>query len=241
MGRPMAIVGGGSTVKKPAAPANAGFDVANQIAQAASQAAQQSAASAQQSTGGGGGGGVATPAPVAAAPAAPAPVKDVDWFNQDSVYRGAAGRSLSDLTGQLAQILAQRDQNYNTLDLNRADVGRQRTDDLTDTGSDFASRGLLGSGLYADYADDVSQDYARQESALDQTGAQIAQQFGQKGSKVNLSGVNGNNGMNDLSSLYGLLGSMGLQAGNQYNQAIGKAKADSAARSTAPLLQTTTW
>lgn len=203
------------------------------------------AAAPQAATGGGGGSSApaaaAAPAPVAAAPAAPAPIKDIDWFNQDSVYRGAAGRSLADLTGQLAQILAQRDSSYQQLDANRADLGEQRQDDLTSAGQDFTARGLGGSGLYADYADQVASDYAKQGAALDQTQNQLGQQYGQRNSLINLKGLNNNNGMADLSGIYGLLGSLGLQAGSQYNQAIGKAKADSAARSTAPLVQTTTW
>jgi hypothetical protein len=205
--------------------------------------APQAAPQQQQSSGGGGISGFAAAAapPVATPPAAPAPVKDIDWFNQDSVYRGAAGRSLADLTGQLAQILAQRDSNYQQLDHNRADLQTQRTDDLNDAGSDFASRGLAGSGLYADYADDIAADYSNQGAALDQTQQQLSQQYGNRGAMVNLKGLNNNNGMADLSGIYGLLGSLGLQAGGQYNQAIGKAKADSAARSTQPLLQTTSW
>lgn len=181
------------------------------------------------------GGGAASPPPAAPAPI---PMKDVDWFASDGIYRGQSGRALTDLTAQLAQILADRDQGYRQLDNNRGQIDRGRQQDLTGLGDDFASRGLLGSGLFAQDADEVSADYARQGTALDQSANTLAQQYGKRDSMVNMGGINEGA---DLASIYGLLGAMGMGAGNNYNSALGKARAESASRATSPLVQTTNW
>lgn len=193
------------------------------------------------SGGGGGGGGGGGAAPAAIAAPAPVPVRDVDWFNQDAVYRGSAGRALQDLTASLAQIMASRDNNYAQLAQNRTQLGQAKQQDMSDLAADFAGRGLLSSGLYAQGSDQLGQDYANQGAALDQTQNQLAQQYGNQGANVDLSHVDSGNGLNNLSSLYSLLGSLGLQAGSTYNNAIGQAKAASVGRATAPLVQTTNW
>lgn len=189
----------------------------------------------------GGGAAVAAPQPVAApapvAPPPPPPMRDVDWFNQDSAYKGAAGRSLTDLTSQLAEILANRDSNFQQLDLTRGDISKGRQEDLTSTGDDFAARGMLQSGLFAQGADRVAADYARQGEEANTLESQLVQQYGNRGNKVDLGGLNANN----LNGAYGALGSLGVGAGNNYNSAISKAKAESAARSSQPLIQTTSW
>lgn len=189
---------------------------------------------------GGGGGGfaaAAAPPPVAA----PAPMRDVDWFNSDSIYRGQAGKALTDLTSQLAQILADRDSGYMQLDNARGDLGRNRQEDLTALGDDFSGRGLLSSGLYAQRDDQMAADYARQGSALDESANQLAQQYGKRDSMVDLNGLRSGNAPADLSSIYGLLGAMGVGAGNNYNSALGKARGESAARATGPLVNTLGW
>jgi hypothetical protein len=200
---------------------------------------------AQTSSGSGGGSSASarTASVAAPAPVAPAPLTDVDWFNQDSVYRGEAGRSLADLTGQLAQIMADRDQNYQQLDGARENLTRGRQADLTGAGQDFAGRGLLGSGLFAGYTDKLGADYARQGEGLDQSQNQLIQQYGNRGAQVDLSGISdmAQNGNGNLNSIYGLLGALGLSAGNAYQGAIGQSKASSAGRAAAPLVQTTGW
>lgn len=188
--------------------------------------------------GGGGGGGIAPMA--VAAPPAPTPMRDVDWFESDSIYRGQAGRNLTDLTSQLAQILADRDAGYQQLDMSRGELTRGRQEDLTDLGNDFAGRGLSASGLFAQTDDRVQADYARQGAALDQSGNRLAQQFGSRDSIVNLDPLRQGNTAS-LSSIYGLLGAMGMNAGQGYNSAMSRARAESAQRATAPLIQTTNW
>ena len=194
--------------------------------------------------GGGGGGmgsmGISAPPPIAAPPPPPAPMTDVDWFNADAIYRGEAGRDLADLTSQLAQIMADRDSGYQQLAGTRDDLSRGRHMDLTGAANDAASRGILTSGLFAQQADRVASDFARQGSQLDQVQSQLQQQYGNQGTQVDLSQLasGANNGMGNLNAIYGLLGALGLNAGNQYQSAIGQAKAQSAGRASAPLIRT---
>jgi len=212
---------------------------------AAAPAPKPAPAPAPQPSYYGGGGSVAAapspaPAPVAAPPP-PAPMKDIDWFNSDSVYRGQAGKALTDLTSQLAQILADRDSGYQQLDTARDDLGRNRREDLTGLGDDFAGRGLLSSGLYAQADDEVAADYARQGSALDQSADELAKQYGKRDSVVDLSGMQKGKAPANLDSIYGLLGAMGINAGGTYNSALQKARGESAGRATSPLINTLGW
>lgn len=193
--------------------------------------------------GGGGydGGGYSATAAAAPAPAAPIPMKDVDWFAQDGIYRADSGRNLADLTARLAQVLADRDAGYRQLDQSRGELTRNRSEDLTDLGNDFAGRGLGASGLFAQTDDRVQADYTRQNSALDESGNQLGQQFGQRNNIVDLSGLKSGNVPANLASIYGLLGAMGTQAGANYNSAMSQARAQSAQRATSPLTQTINW
>lgn len=182
---------------------------------------------------------VSAPAPVVAPP----PMRDVDWFNADPLYKGEAGRNLADLTSQLAQIMADRDAGYQQVDRTRNDLTRGRTNDLQSSGNDFAGRGLLGSGLFAQYTDKVGADYARQGEDVNNAQQQLSQQYGQQGTPVDLSQLGGlaDNGMGNLNSIAGLLGALGVNAGNQYQSNIGQAKAASAGRAAQPLVQSVQW
>lgn len=197
------------------------------------------------------------PAPVSAPPAAaapvtpppaptpppPPPINDVDWFNADGVYKAQAGNSLADLTSQLAQIMADRDGQYGQLKNTRTGLGEARTEDLRGAAGDAGNRGMLGSGLFAQQADRVDTEYAKQNGQLDQVGQELLQQYGQSGQKVDLSqlAAGANNGMGNLNSIYGLLGALGVGAGNDYQSAVSGAKAASAGRATQPLVQTVKW
>lgn len=223
----------GSIVNSPARTSSASLNVAPNL----------SGTSGTTSPVGGGGGGfgsIAAPPAIAAPPPPPAPMTDVDWFNADAIYRGEAGRDLADLTSQLAQIMADRDSGYQQLGNTRDDLGRSRHMDLTGAANDAASRGILSSGLFAQQADRVASDFARQGSQLDQVQSQLQQQYGNQGTQVDLSQLasGANNGMGNLNSIYGLLGALGLDAGNRYQSSIGQAKAQSAGRAAAPLIRT---
>lgn len=184
--------------------------------------------------GGGGGGG-------AAISSAPTTVNDVDWFNQDPQFRADAGGDLADLTSQLAQLMAARDQGYQQFGTQGQDLTRSRTDDLTSLGNDFGARGTSGSGLYAQKADELAAQYARQQDALNQQQQNFSQQYGQQGGQVDLSGLTTDNASQRLPGLVGLLGSMGVNAGDAYQQALTQARTASAGRSAVPLIQTTQW
>lgn len=176
--------------------------------------------------------------------AAPTPMKDVDWFNADALYRADAGGALQDLKSKLAQILSSRDSNYQQLDMSRQELGRNRQEDLLNVGQDFVGRGLGSSGLYAQSADKVAADYSRRNESVDQAGQQLAQQYGQQGSKVDLSQLDNANpagDMSGLSALFGNLGSLGTQTGDSYQSMLAQLRAQSAARASAPLTKTVGW
>lgn len=188
------------------------------------------------STPGGGGGGSSA---VSAAPSGG--VNDIDWFNQDPQFRADAGGDLADLTSQLAQLMSTRDQGYQQFGNQGADLTRSRTDDLTSLGNDFGARGTSGSGLYAQKADQLAAQYARQQDALNQQQQNFSQQYGQQGGQVDLSGLTTDNASARLPGLVGLLGALGVGAGDQYQQALTQARNASASRSATPLIQTTQW
>lgn len=202
------------------------------------------ATSTPPSYGGGGGGGGGLPGG-AAAPSAggPSPIRDIDWFNQDSIYRQEAGGALADLTEQLARVMAERDEQFRGIDRSREDFGRAREQGLAGVGQDFAARGLLGSGLFAQGADRAASEYARAQSQFDRMEQDAIQNYGQRGAQVDLNTLSGlaNNGMGDINPILGLLGAMGIGAGNQYGQAIAQAMAQSAGRAAQPLTQTINW
>ena len=188
--------------------------------------------------GGGLGGGAGAPNGTG-----PTPLTDIDWFNQDGIYRQEAGGALADLTDQLARIMADRDEKFRSLDRTREDFGRAKEQGLRGVGQDFASRGLLGSGLFAQGADRAASEYARAGGQFDRMEQDTVQNYGQRGAQVDLSGLGGiaQNGMGDVNPILGLLGAMGLGAGNQYGQTIAQAMAQSAGRSAQPLTQTINW
>lgn len=194
--------------------------------------------------GGGGGGGISAPSDIGAGGSvgAPTALTGIDWLNADPIYKAEAGSALQDLKSQLAHILAQRDANYQNMDLSRNEFGRSRQNDLRSIGEDFTGRGLGQSGLYAQGADRVAADYARRGEALDFAQNQIAQQYGQRGSQADLSQLDNITPLSDASQLAGLnplfssLGSMGTEQGNLFQQLLAKLRAESAAKSTTPLV-----
>lgn len=127
--------------------------------------------------GGGSGGGVgsnsrgfisrvATPAPP------PPPPSLAQFLGKDSTYNS----QISQLKRALAQYLAQQGAaktQYNTGYATNTDTLKTTLRDaLASQQDDFASRGLLTSGLFADAMSKTNTDFAKQQSALDQARAQ---------------------------------------------------------------------
>lgn len=135
---------------------------------------------------GGGGGGVgsnsyghissfsAPPAP----PPPPAPPSLEAFSAKDSTYQN----QLSALKKALTDYMAQQGQSktqYLTGYTSDADtLGQNRTEGLDNLENDYASRGLLQSGLYADSLSDLNTDFDKRQAALDQARAAFLAQQG---------------------------------------------------------------
>ena len=134
--------------------------------------------------GGGGGGGVGSnrygnisnfaPTPP---PAPPRPPSLEAFSAKDSTYQSqlsALKKALADYMAQQGQSKTQYLTGYTS---DRDTLGKNRTQGLSDLENDYASRGLLQSGLYADSMSDLNTDFDKRQAALDQARAAfLAQQ-----------------------------------------------------------------
>lgn len=129
--------------------------------------------------GGMGGGGVGSNrsghissfAAPAAPPPPPAPPNLQQFSAKDSTYQNqlsALKKALADYMAQQGQAQTQYLTGY-TGDLDT--LKQNRTQGLGDLENDYASRGLLQSGLYADSLSDLNTDYDKRQSALEQAKA----------------------------------------------------------------------
>jgi hypothetical protein len=170
-------------------------------------------------------------------------MQDVDWFNQDAVFRNQASASSTDLQDALAQLLYARNQGYQQIDNTRRDWTQSRNRAQTDTGEEYASRGLLSSGIYKQALDSMLAEYEKQSGQIGGQEQELAQQYGQRDSLaggINPSQlVDGN--YTALADIYGLLGQRGVQAGNAYNTDINQARAESAQRAGQSVVNTLGW
>lgn len=132
--------------------------------------------SSSKGYGGGGGGGNGhsssasgrgTPTPAAVAPAPPPPVPSIqDYLAGDAAYKSqqdAINKALADYTAQYGTQL----ENYKIGHQGRlTDLNTARERGAEDLENDFAARGLLKSGLYADELGKFNTDFDRQASDL---------------------------------------------------------------------------
>lgn len=109
-----------------------------------------------------------------AAPAqsAPPPMSLDDFVAQDTAYQSqlaALSKTFTDYQSQQEQAKTGYLTNYGT---DRDALERNRVNAMSELENDFASRGLLQSGLYADSRADLTGDYDRRNTALEQAKAQ---------------------------------------------------------------------
>lgn len=119
-------------------------------------------------SGGGGGGSSYTPAPRVAARPAPAAPNINSYLGGDSVYQQSLSggkRSLADYLSELGRRRGEAGTQYNQT---RSGMERDRTQQLSDLENEFASRGLIQSGLYGEEQGKFQQQYADQLNALGQ-------------------------------------------------------------------------
>ena len=112
------------------------------------------------------------------APKPPAPPTLEAFSAKDSTYQSqlsALKKALADYMAQQGQSKTQYLTSYGT---DKKTLGENRTQGLQDLEGDFAGRGLLQSGLYADSLSDLNSDYDKRQAALDQARAAFLAQQG---------------------------------------------------------------
>ena len=106
-------------------------------------------------------------APIAPPKPPPAPPSLAQFLGSDSAYiqqQSALARALADYKAQQA---SQTTQYQNQYGLNLSDLTKQRTSAFGDLENDYASRGLLKSGVYGTAYSDLENDYKSRQTALD--------------------------------------------------------------------------
>lgn len=106
-------------------------------------------------------------APIAAPKPPPAPPSLDVFLGSDSAYirqQSALARALADFKAQQASQTTQYQNQYGQ---NLGDLTKQRTNAFGDLENDYASRGLLKSGVYGTAYSDLENDYKSRQTALD--------------------------------------------------------------------------
>lgn len=117
-------------------------------------------------------------APVAPPKPPPAPPSLAQWLKGDSAYltqQSALARALKDYQAQMG---SQRQQYQGQYDLNLKELGTQREGAFEDLENDYASRGLLQSGVYGTAYSDLENDYKRRQTDLDTARANFLANLG---------------------------------------------------------------
>lgn len=139
------------------------------VVSGASGAARRNSGGGGGSSGGGygggyGGGGMAA---VAAAPPPPPPMSVTDWLAKDTAYQSQESALKKALTDYVAQM-GKNKTNYETDYTARSDdLAINKTRSMDDQKNDFASRGLLFSGLYGQDVSKLTNDFARRTSDME--------------------------------------------------------------------------
>ena len=128
-------------------------------------------------SGGGGSYGSSSGGQISPSIQPPAAPSLADFLSSDSVYAqqiAALDKAKKDYMAQQGQAKTQYLTGY-TSDLNT--LGQNRQDALSNLENDFASRGLLQSGLYADNMANTNTDFDKKQSALEQAKAAFLAQL----------------------------------------------------------------
>ena len=129
-----------------------------------------SSSSSRRSSGGGGGGGSSRSVATPRTPSAPS---IGSYLGTDSVYQtGLSGnkRSLADYLSELGRRRGEATTQFNQT---KGSMERDRTRQLKDLENEFASRGLIQSGLYGEEQGRFQQQFTDQMNALSQQQAAL--------------------------------------------------------------------
>ncbi len=106
--------------------------------------------------------------PSVSAPSRPLPPNESKYLKGDVGYQQALREFALNYQNFLADKTRQTGSAKQQFDLSRTGLGEQRGRDLRDIESDFASRGLLHSGLYAGRLGEYEQDYTSNLASVQQ-------------------------------------------------------------------------
>lgn len=133
-----------------------------------------SRSSSRRSSGGSSGGrNVSTPAPKPPAPKPPVPPSLATYLGTDSVYQQAVRGGNRSLTDFLSEIGRRRGEANTQFTQTKASMERDRVQQLEDLREEFASRGLIQSGLYGEEQGRFQKQFTEQSNALAQQQAAL--------------------------------------------------------------------
>jgi hypothetical protein len=128
-------------------------------------------------SGGGGGGGYTPPKPKPA----PKPPSINDYLGTDSVYQNAVRGGKRSLADFLSELGRRRGEAGTQFKQTTASMERDRVQQLDDLRNEFASRGLIQSGLYGQEQGTFQKKFGEQQTALkQQQAALLADLLGQQ-------------------------------------------------------------
>jgi hypothetical protein len=137
----------------------------------------RSSSRSSRSSGGGGGGYV----PRSAAPKPPTPPSLASYLGMDSVYQQSVRGGKRSLTDFLSEIQRRRGEAGTQFNQTKASMERDRTQQLESLRDEFASRGLIQSGLYGEEQGRFQKQFTEQGNALaQQQAALLADLLGQE-------------------------------------------------------------
>jgi hypothetical protein len=119
------------------------------------------------SGGGGGGGGGGGRGPIGGIPSLSA------YLGTDSAYQNAIRGGKRSLTDFLSEIARRRGEAGTQFNQTTASMERDRVQQLEDLKNEFASRGLIQSGLYGEEQGKFQQKFTEQQTALQQQQAAL--------------------------------------------------------------------
>lgn len=120
------------------------------------------------SGGGGGQSGGLSPAPKPQpVPEPPKPPSIEEWLAGDTTWMSSQDAMQKALADYQAEMERNKAQYQTEFDMNVANLGQSRESALTDLENDYAGRGLINSGLYADSTSELMSDYDARQAALE--------------------------------------------------------------------------
>ena len=158
--KPATTSGRAQAVKKK--PRSASPGGATSVRRSSSSSSSRSSSSRSSGGGGGGGGGGSAPK------RAPKPPSLASYLGTDSGYQSAirgGKRSLADFISELGRRRGEATTSFNQTS---ASMERDRVQQLDDLRQEFASRGLIQSGLYGEEQGKFQKQFTEQQGALKQ-------------------------------------------------------------------------